>query len=135
MTLLKKYWILLLGVFVILILVLFVFDLGINSNYFIKRDFSKAFTFRITGDCQAFQKYTDIKPDDWLQRCENEKKHIEGPIESFKILNISHNLFSNKAFLQIEITRYNLITEKMDTYPASYDLRDTGITWKIDVFN
>ena len=132
--LVREYRFLLIFVAIILVLVLFVFDIGINSNYFIRRNFNNAFMLRVTGDCQAFREYTNVSQDAWLQRCESEKKRSTMPIKSFHVLRISHSFFSNKAFIQVELTKDNIETGKVLTYTASYDLKKVGMTWKINDF-
>jgi len=83
---------------------LFIFDIGLNSKYFVKRDFTKAFLLRQTGDCYEFKKYIlPEKAEGWVKRCEEEKDREGSPIKNFSIKNFTKR--SNEAFLQVELTR------------------------------
>ena len=94
------------SVLVLIFVGLFLLDIGINSKFFIKRDFNQAFEYRTSGDCVSFSNYFSRDNDKWKDTCEKEKKHDDAtPIRSFKIQSISHKLGSNRAFLQVELTR------------------------------
>ncbi len=109
----------------------FVIDLGINSKFFIKKHFENAFTYRVTGDCDAFAKYLSRDIDDWKKRCGEEKDNNLQEIRNFKIQNISYNFGSDRAFVQVELT-----SNKSDmaeySYSVNYEMRKCGFTWKID---
>ncbi len=114
-------------------IMLFLFDVGINSKFFIGRDFNSAFQYRISGDCAAFSTYFNRDNDAWKNTCEKEKNHdsIE-PIRNFKIQNISHKFGSDRAFLQIELTRFNDVDNKDYSYSVNYEMSKIGFIWKID---
>ncbi len=79
---------------------LFLIDIGINSKFFIKRDFNQAFQYRTAGDCASFADYLYRDVEKWNSTCEKEKtdRHAE-PIRNFTIQNISHKFGSDRAFL------------------------------------
>ena len=108
----------------------FFIDVGINSKFFIERDFNQAFKYRLTGDCDSFVDYINKDKENWKERCKKERKNENPPIENFQIKNISHKFGSNRAFLQVEITRN--IFGKDHTYSVNYEMRKIGISWKID---
>lgn len=87
-----------------------VFDIGINSTYFAKRDFSKAILLRQTGNCNLFKTYIVEQSlrewDTWEERCIKEKDGKLEPIKSFTIKNIT--MEENTAFLQVELTKDKL---------------------------
>lgn len=124
---------LLLPLVVIFLLAMFFVDVGINNSYYIKRDFNKAFLYRTTGNCEAFVKYINKDQDSWRSKCEEEKltKSGQQPIKSFKIVRISHDLLSDKSFLQVEIVR-RVGLDKDSSYVVNYEMRRIGILWKID---
>ncbi len=133
---LKKYKSqILFGTGVILLTVFFVglffVDIGINSKFFIKRDFNKAFQYRLTGDCDSFLVYVNRDIEKWKERCEEEKSEDKEPIRRFKIQQISHKFFSGRAFLQIEVTR-NILGKEDFTYSVNYEMVKSGLDWKID---
>jgi hypothetical protein len=112
-----KNWQIILIVSTLMVLVssyfLFVFDIGLNSKYFIKRDFDSAFLARQAGNCDIFKEYIaeDFK-ERWEERCIEEKK-LEGdyrPIKHFSIQNIS--IDNNKAFLRVEMERDPTLQQK-----------------------
>ena len=128
----KHFWIILSIVIIIgfILLFSFVLDVGINSKHFIKRDFNKAFHYRITGDCNAFLNYIYRDIDNWKETCENQKYNPTKGIREFKIQNISHQILSDRAFLQVELTR---LSGKEDvSYSVNYEMRKDGFLWKID---
>lgn len=81
----------------------FIFDIGINSKYFVKRDFTNAFLARKTGDCTVFKGYIYTERDKWGERCIAEKNIDNPPIEEFNIKDIT--VHENLAFLQVELKR------------------------------
>jgi len=110
---------------------LFFIDIGINSKYFIKKNFNQAFQYRSTGDCNSFADYLNRDTEDWRSTCEKEKTDKSSrPIRRFTIQNISHKIGSNRAFLQVELTRN--IEGKDYSYSVNYEMRKIGLIWKID---
>ena len=130
MTWLKKYWLKLLVLILIPILLLFYFSPLTIAK--IKYDFNKAFTYRLTGDCVAFSEYINRDQDDWRKRCEEEKGRGNAPIRNYKILRVSNKLTSDKAFIQVQLTRDNPVENNDRTYSATYEVRRVGLKWKID---
>jgi len=110
----------------------FIVDLGVNSKYFIKKDFNSAFNYRVTGDCVAFAKFINNDIDKWKSACEEEKSRQSEPIRYYKIQAISYSLGSDRAFLQVELKRNNNAGTSDVTYSAQYELKKTGFVWKID---
>ena len=105
---------------------LFLIDIGINSKFFIKKDFNQAFQHRTTGDCASFADYLYRDAEKWYSTCEKEKARNAEPIRNFTIQNISHKSGSDRAFLQVELTR------NKDTYSVNYEMKKTGLKWKIN---
>lgn len=102
----KKYWwIILIVVFIILVVLYFSFilDIGINSKYFIKKDFIAALTNRKTGNCTAFKSYLLKDIEEWGKRCIDENNLDNPQIKEFSIRDISIN--GDSAFLQIDLER------------------------------
>jgi len=120
------------------ILFCLIFILGIclfiNSKLYIKNNFNKAFTYRITGDCKSFVEF--IYPNDeewkdaWLLRCFEEKNQENEPIRKFTVNSISHKFFSNEAFLQVNLTRNNDSNKAYD-YSANCLLKRNKLNWYI----
>ena len=110
---------------------LFLFDIGINSKFFIKKDFNQAFQYRTTGDCNAFANYVYRDTQKWKERCEEEKTQDKEPIRNFEVQQISHKFLSDRAFLQVELTR-NFETKKDYSYSVNYEMKKDGLKWKID---
>lgn len=108
----------------------FILDIGINSKYFIEKDFNNAFQYRVTGDCDAFASYINVDEKGWKERCESEKTQDVASIREFKIQNISHKFLSNRAFLQVELTRKT--ADKDNAYSASYEMMKVGFGWRIN---
>ena len=101
----------------VLISFFFIYDIGLNSRYFIQRDFRNAFLYRQTGNCDGFKSYHLQDADAWFERCVKEKTKDDGfPIKSFKIEEIS--IDGNKAFLQVELER--------DAYAVAAALAEKG---------
>lgn len=140
---------------VVLVVGLFFVDIGINSEYFVRGYFNDAFRYRMTGDCDNFILYVNRDIDTWKKHCESEKSKLEAPITDYKIKNISHRSGSNKASLQVEITRElpwqklrefpgnNINTPKditdllgavkeLQTYTVTYEMHRDNFIWKID---
>ncbi len=109
---------------------LFIVDIGINSKFFIKRDFNQAFQYRTAGDCVSFTDclYRDVEK--WNSTCEKEKAYDAEPIRNFTIQNISHKFGSDRAFLQVELTRN--YEGKDDVYSINYEMKKVGLKWKIN---
>ncbi len=110
---------------------LFVFDIGINSSYFIKRDFNTAFLARETGNCNLFKEYISTDKDKWGERCIQEKDGESPQIKEFSIEKITIN--GGSAFLRVNLKRdilaaisLNLNKEQTEIiekgYLANYDL-------------
>lgn len=107
-TFLKENWITLIALLIILILLVmyfcFILDAGFRKDYFIKRDFNKAFSARMSGNCSLFKDYVSEKyREDWGRRCVKEKDGKLPQIKSFNIKNVSVN--DEVAFLQVEVER------------------------------
>ncbi|MGB2762117.1 MAG: hypothetical protein WBC21_01095 [Minisyncoccales bacterium] len=104
----KKNWKLILLflsiIFFIILYFLFVFDIGLNSEHFVRRDFNGAFLARETGNCSLFKEYVSEQyKEEWNEKCMNEKDKSISPIRNFSIKNIT--IANEKAFLQVEIER------------------------------
>lgn len=127
----KKYLITLVLVLVFILIGSFVIDFGINSKFFIKRSFNQAFTYRATGDCDSFVNYLSRDTEKWKETCEEEKSHSVEPIRNFQIQNVSYRFGSNRAFLQVELTR-NTAEAKEYSYSVNYEMEKFGINWKIN---
>jgi len=82
---------------------LFVFDISLNSKYFVKRDFSKAFLYRKTGNCALFKTYLIEDAGSWEQKCLEEKRLDSPPIKDFYIKDIT--ITQDSAFLQVALSR------------------------------
>jgi len=80
-----------------------VLDIGINSKYFIKRDFNRAFLARKTGNCELFKSYIHNEKDKWGERCVNEKDGKSIPIAEFSIKEVTVN--GKDAFTQVQLLR------------------------------
>lgn len=109
---------------------LFLIDIGINSKFFIKQHFTQAFEYRSTGDCNSFANYLYKDVDEWRSTCEKEKAHDDKPIRYFTVQNVSHKFGSDRAFLQVELTRN--VEGKDYTYSVNYEMKKDGLKWKID---
>lgn len=113
---------------------LFIFDIGLNSKYFVKRDFTKAFLARKTGDCYFFVQYIYSDKDKWYETCIKEKNQETAPIINFVIKDMT--IRGNEAFLNVELQRQldsALIIklsqklnkeelERLERYRVNYDL-------------
>ena len=100
---------------------MFVSDVGLNSRYFVKRDFNNAFFARVTGNCDEFREYfIQSYAEEWVNRCLEEKRRKDAvPIDQYEIKNIS--FANNKAFLQVELTRTNS-SRGTYTYTVNYEM-------------
>lgn len=100
---------------------LFVFDIGLNSEYFVKSDFNNAFYARMAGDCDKFGSY--IVPEyrqEWFDRCLEEKRRDDTvPIGKFEIKEVSMN--DDKAFLQVALTR-RISRGEDSNYDVNYEM-------------
>ena len=105
-------------------------DIGINSKFFIKKHFTQAFEYRSTGDCNSFANFLYQDVDEWRSTCEKEKAHDAEPIRYFAVQNVSHKFGSDRAFLQVELTRN--VKGKDYTYSVNYEMKKDGLKWKID---
>ncbi|MFC1630051.1 hypothetical protein ACFL06_00755 [Patescibacteria group bacterium] len=103
----KKNWkVTIISIFIIILLstyFLFVLDIGINSKYFVRRDFNNAFLYRKTGNCTVFKGYFLKDVEKWGERCIQEKDKEGNPIKDFSIKDIT--VEGNTAFLQVELVR------------------------------
>jgi len=104
---LKKNWFVLLILLIISVILIiyfsFILDIGINSKYFVKRDFNTAFIARKTGNCEVFKSYIYNDKDKWGKRCINEKDLSSDAIDKFFIKGITIN--GNDAFIQVQLLR------------------------------
>ncbi len=78
---------------------LFVLDVGLNSTYFVERDFNRAFRARMAGNCTLFSEYIAAHQTEWTTRCEGKMDAIE----NFSITGISVD--KNKAFVGAVLKR------------------------------
>ena len=106
---------------------LFLIDIGINSKFFIEKDFKTAFEYLVTGDCKSFNNY--LYKDGYEDWCE--KLHdIDGAkIKSFEIQNLSHKFGSDNAFLNVELTVVSEGKEK--TFIMNRQMQKVNFRWKI----
>jgi hypothetical protein len=127
----KFYLSSLLVLLILFIIAFFFIDIGINSKFFIKNAFNNSFEYRVSGDCVAFSNSLNRDKDKWKTICEKEKSYSDAtPIRKFRIQNISYKFGSDRAFLQVELTR--LVSEKDYSYSANYEMKKVGFFWKID---
>ncbi len=96
-----------------------------NQNYFIKKDFTKAFNYRITWNCSNFKNYT-YNGSNLDNNCIDEKNRKSTPIKSFNILNISTTNWI--AYLQVELVRK---LDKESSYVITYEMEKIDKNWKI----
>lgn len=108
----------------------FLIDIGINSKFFIKKHFSEAFQYRMTGDCASFVEYVYQDHEEWNERCEEEKSNEKEPLRKFEVQTVTHKFGSDKAFLQAELTR-NIKSKENYSYSANYEMKKIGLNWKI----
>ncbi len=107
---------------------LFLIDIGINSKFFIKKDFETAFEYLLTRDCISFNNYLYSGGDEnWCKGLHD----IDGAqIKSFEIQNLSYKFGSNQAFLNIQITAMAEGEEKI--FMMNLQMKKVGLKWKID---
>lgn len=112
--------------FVILIFFTFFYDIGLNGKYFVKRDFSRAFLLRQTGNCEEFIKYVNQDWYRWISACYEEKRNTNfgHPIKEFKVKEITIN--GDRSFLQVELKR------EEDDYVVNYEMKRIRGKWFID---
>ncbi len=118
---------LIIGLVVLGILIFFTFfyDIGLNSKYFVQRDFSKAFLLRKTGNCEEFIKYINQDWYKWISRCYEEKNRENTySIKEFKVKDVTIN--GNRSFLQVELKR------EKDDYLVNYEMKRIRGKWFID---
>jgi len=121
------YFIAILLVFVLAgFLLLSTTDIYINRGLLAKKDFSRAFEARITGNCDKFSDYLLKDFDNWSNKCLREKKLQTDPFYSFKVLGVT--VSGDKAFIQAELVRG---IQKM-TYPVTYEMKLDDGKWKIN---
>lgn len=112
------------------------FDVGINSSFQAKHDFTVAFQARQTGNCDEFAKWvSDEYAAQWKERCTSEKKTDRAiAIVSFDIQSIQ--ISGDKAFLLVELQRSSTGQEKIEPYSVNYELtrHHTGLSswWLLD---
>lgn len=96
-------------------------DIGINSSFQAKSDFTSSFKARQTGNCDEFVKWvSDEFNEGWKNRCIEEKNRNHAAIVSFEIQNIQ--VSGDKAFLLVELQRSNIIKQKIEPYSVNYEL-------------
>jgi hypothetical protein len=117
-------------VVVAVIILLFFWDIGVNSKFFVTKDFNKAFQYRLVGDCTSFSDYIIQDSEDWRERCEKERTNEKEGIRRYRIQQVSVKFFSDSAFLQVELVRN--IDRKEYAYSANYQMKKDGLRWKID---
>lgn len=103
---------------------LFLIDIGINSQFFIKKNFNQAYKYLITGDCDSYTNYVLDINDNIKEEHSYCKK---GYVTKINILNITHRLGSNLAFLQVKYT-----FDDKSTYIISKGMKKDGFMWKIE---
>jgi hypothetical protein len=98
------------------------YDIGINSSYQAKQDFTTAFQARQTGNCDEFIKWVSDEYDaEWKERCTAEKQTDKAiAIVSFNIQSIQ--ISGDKAFLLVELQRSSTGQEKIEPYSVNYEL-------------
>jgi hypothetical protein len=127
------------SIIILFVLSLFVFDVGINSKYYITRDFSEAFGARMSGNCDKFIESVAQDSDGWKKLCLKEKNKEAPAINKYTIKEVS--ISGDKAFVQVELERdlyllnlqmkANNRAEIKDTnYVTSYELIQRGLFFK-----
>ncbi len=119
------------GIIVICIFSWRTFDVGINSSFHIRQNFTSAFEARMSGNCHEFKKWVEDKyGNQWFDRCikERERSDEKSPIVSFEIQQVSVN--GNDAYILAKLTRAD------DPYSVNYQLhrKRWGLSsvWKIN---
>ena len=107
---------------------LFLIDIGINSKFFIRKDFETAFDYLLTGDCASFNNYLYSGGDEnWCKGLHEFNSDIQ--IKSFEIQNLTHKFGNNQAFLNVQLT---FISEgKNKIYMINRQMKKTWLKWKI----
>lgn len=119
-TMMRKLLVIVIGIFAIIGIMLYVwnyYDIGINSSYQAKHDFTAAFQARHTGNCDDFVRWVSDEYDsEWKSLCLSEKNDGYGvAIISFDIQNIQ--ISGDKAFLLVELQH-----GKREPYLVNYEL-------------
>ena len=123
-------------VFGLLVFFLYFYDIGLNSKYFVRKDFSKAFLLRQTGNCEEFVKYINQDWANWVSRCYGEKNRVlPSQIKSFEVKQITTN--GGRSFLQVEIQRDSprleiLLKDELSPYVVNYEMKRINGRWLID---
>jgi len=115
---------------------LLIIYLIINSNFYIKYNFEKAFSYFMTGDCETFLNYIDpIQNDDnyWSNICIKEKNETNDQLKEIKDIIISNKFLSKDAFLQANFVTIYFYKEKNNL--VKYQLKRDGLKWKISQNN
>lgn len=130
----KLTYSLIIGILIIssLLYFAFIYDIGLNSDYFVKRDFNEAFLLRKTGNCDRFGQFIiENYSKEWFNRCLDEKnnRNVIFPIKDFVLKEASFN--NNQVFLQVELTRDIPIALKIEEkieksdYVVNYEMKRT----------
>jgi hypothetical protein len=133
--LLKKNWKIIsplaLLAIVIVLYFLFVHDIGINSSYFIKRDFNAAFLARKTGNCDLFKEYVYTDRDKWGEQCIQEKDMKLPSIKEFSIKEMT--IDGGLAFLQVDLKRDMVQAAEMNLTKEQIGILEKGYTANYDL--
>jgi hypothetical protein len=107
---------------------LFLVDIGINSKFFIKRNFTKAYEYLYTGDCDSYNKY--LYENSKKNTCEELKANKEVDLKDFKILYATHDkFFSDRAFLLVKMTYCDGTQDGVIT--KRFEMKKVIFNWKI----
>jgi hypothetical protein len=109
----------------------FVVDVGVNSKFFIRRDFNKAMNYLVAGDCESYKRYFYNGNDNGL--CE--KKFESVKIQSIIARVITHNFGSDTAFLQAELSVISTKSGKEVAMPFRFKMKKDWFAWKIEEWN
>jgi hypothetical protein len=115
---------------VIFVLGMFVVDIGINSKYFIEKDFNKMSEYVLTGNCDAYQekyvlKENKYKTDNYCTKVRGIEKEYSNNLVDWKLNLISYDFGNNTA--QIQTT---LIPSKGDDSIKKLILKREDFRWK-----
>lgn len=128
----KEHWKIALIIIIVVIFLglyfLFVFDIGLNSKYFVRRDFNDAFFYRKTGNCSEFKSYLVKDIENWGERCIKEKDGNKSSIINFSIKDIS--ISGKSAFLQVELEREP--TMEMKALEAKGEIKDFDWSYAVN---
>jgi hypothetical protein len=108
------------------VVLFFTTDIYINRAFHAKRDFSKAFSARITGNCETFYEYIIKDIEAWRLKCTREKMLSTDPFYGFTVLNVTTR--GKQAFIQAELIR----GPQKTTYPVTYEMKLTNNRWMIN---